>query len=434
MKKYLVIAVILVGVGGVYYASKVSVDFNNSKAAYPETQSLVRAKRLAGPISGNCHECFCGESTEITNYFWAATFDKSEFERCITGDGNDPLVMFRTPGSQNHIVYGNIGLYLVDKDPTWLTHYLAIQRQSSGTGVGFMGGELFSTIYGNSVAASLLLAHNQALILHHADLLKETNGWLRTYWVAYALAAVPHGITRSLVYTEGGIQSNDRSKDSAVGYATALVGARSPGDGGGYNDPYEIDPMFALALNLKPRVFTRSVVQNSNLHSLGKTAIAIGLPISTNNRVDLGSLDFPAARFGLTESERATLQQFVESNGTKNLDAVMAMVSDYRPAMAITYYRTDQGVSTWFGTSTQSGHCPNPNPKGCNYATKIQGATEEYLHPNGYNTPQPPGRSWRKANKICATNYTYQQCMTLPGGTLISEISWTPDQGMIRLQ
>lgn len=451
--KYLLAALIIsVAFNGYYLYRVVVVDREVSDISFSESDAkslptkeppasqlveiLLRQKRTP-QVAGTCgtNKCFCGANVEIRNYFWSDSYDKNLLKFCANKSGTAEH-MFTSPGSQNQAVFGQTGLYLSDHNSTWLLEYFKVQRYSSGKNIGFMGEELFSTTYGPPVASSILLAHNEAVKIGDTAMVKETTDWLRTYWAAYSLAAVTTGIDQTRAYTTGKVVTSAGNSGYFTGYSAPLAGSRSTSVG---NTSSSVYPMLAMALNIKPRSWGEKITHNDSLRPVGKTAIAVGVPVGWDEFVSLNSVDAPASRFGLTEAERNALRAFINSDGFVGLDKVLAMMSDHRPIAPITFYRTENGISTWIGTSKgiTEGAGINPNHPSTVFATTLENRVATYLHPSSDDAGGPGySKTWRNGSKICvdARKAPPIQCIQLATGDVIYEVSWTPDRGMVRVQ
>ncbi len=451
--KYLLAALIISMMFNTYYLYKVvvverqvsDISFSESDAKMLQTkeeppasqlvESLLRQNRTP-QVPGTCgtNKCFCGANVEIRNYFWSDSYDKNLLKYCAGSATAEH--MFTSPGSQNIPVFGQVGLYLADHNSAWLLEYFRVQRYSSGKNIGFMGKELFSTTYGPPVASSILLVHNKAIKIGDTAMIKETTDWLRTYWATYSLAAIATGIDQTRAYIEGKVVTSAGNSNYFTGYSAPLAGSRSTSVG---NTRSSVYPMLAMALNIKPRSWLEKVTHNDSMRAVGKTAIAAGVPIGLDEFVSLNGVDAPASRFGLTEGERDSLRAFINSDGFVGLDNVIAMMPDHRSMVPITFYRTENGISTWIGSSEgiTAGAGMNPNHPSTVFATTLENKVATYLHPSSDDAGGPGySKTWRNGNKICvdARKAPPIQCIQLATGNVIYEVTWTPDQGMVRLQ
>ena len=194
-----------------------------------------------------------------------------------------------------------------------------------------------------------------------------------------------------------------------------------------------------MALNIRPRFWGEKVTHNDSMRPVGKTAVAVGVPVGLDEFVNLNSVDIPASRFGLTETERDALKTFIDSNGIIGLDKVIAMMADHRPMVPITFYRTENGISTWIGSSegTTLGAGINPNHPGTVFATTLENKIATYLHPSPDNEGGSGySKTWRNGNKVCADarKAPKTQCIQLATGKVIHEVTWTPDSGMVQVR
>ncbi|MCB0394190.1 MAG: hypothetical protein KDD25_06505, partial [Bdellovibrionales bacterium] len=348
--------------------------------------------------------------------------DSYDIGRLNGGLGGTPENVFINGGSENIPLTCHTALYLHDNRPDWIAEFLSVQRQNS---IGFGGRELFSAAYFQQTAGNVLTAYNHALSRGHQALINEGKSWLRAYWAFLALTAVQSNVSDYWHTLEDGLELGSIP---GRGYGVAITGTRNyPSQLRGAG-PQGI--FLAIALNNPNRDFRRSLNVTPGVDGALRAFLRkVGYQLNSDGKVNLTSRNVTSEQVGLTDSERATLAGFIQSNGSQNLAEVLSYIAPYKLACNMTFLRTSQGTISWFGTSTQNGGSCS-NSKGGPYSAvsvqPSQSAGHILVRVKIDNNPAPVTVR-RSGSQICASSTQLsEECISIPGGNTVYEVSVGP--------
>ncbi|GAB4185606.1 MAG: hypothetical protein Tsb002_09520 [Wenzhouxiangellaceae bacterium] len=440
------------------------------------------------PVSSLATECLGHWSQFFVNVINGGTFDHTQVASdCHVHIGETAAQAITGASSKNQFVVGHGVLYVnhtsngaspttiwggqTITDPQirqWWVDYLTLQRQPA---YGLMSSEVLSPKYGAHVAGSVLQVLKKARAVNHADVVSAAETWLRAYWALNALGAVKGALSggelldnsTTLPFPAGG------PAQYSNGLSLGLVGARlggftevnnpPQGDPGGIVAGHTTQFISALALNIQPRHFNWSVAASPGfwgglfftVKAAGITVRADGTVSNDGSATAYNSTVIDASVFGLNSSQQAALRRIATATGSvssQDLQTAINLVSAFPPGRGrgnnceISFRRTAQGVSSWFGGADASQSqpiCNNVNGYVAFGAT-IDHQTRHlsYLAPRGVQDSFRPDAdlySYRVGSQICAfwpdaNGTTQQRCMDLIAGAPLYELYWT-NSGLI---
>ena len=388
----------------------------------------ARADTRADCTDSNGYSAICGCSQELGHVLEGKPYDESIF---LSDLGNeDPRVMFSRGGSMNIPVVCRAGKYLVDHDPAWFDAYFDVQAEEALPGL--MGTEILSSLYVPSNIGAVLAVLSHAADRGHAGTAARAGDWLRAVWALLALNAMDAQIASGTILQH----STDEPVDGNGGWfdgASAVVAGMRASKGGAIGPSSLFHPLLSMAIGHPERRCGYGLFASPGFYGGMRHAAAVaGYSFDSRGHVDLGSLDPPASVFGLTDGERAALLRFVRSGGAEAGGEVVAMVGSFRPSCDMTFRRTTEGVTSWFGTSTSSQRFCNRN-KGPYAAARMDTTGHAvYLRPTQQTNPAEGGEVYREGDRICARLDTgHVRCMEMLGGDVLYELSWTKRGGLM---
>lgn len=381
-----------------------------------------------GDGPGGCdydHACRC--AYWMTEAAAGRTVTQSDLNGMLGGSATD---MFTSGGSMNIPTMCRAAKYYIDGDRAWFNEYFDVQKNNPN--VGFMGREVLSPLYGSLVAGAVLLVKKHAERRNQTDLIQKSKEWLRAYWALHSLTAVARNSGNLRYVDRTGLYNIDPLQGARFGVAVGGAGTRR-GKGPGVGGTNLAQPMLAMALDL-PRNVTWPMKTSWAFYGGLRTGVLVAGYHFGANWGPL--LDFGQTRdaniFGITSQERSQLASFLQSNGEQNLQLVLDMVGSYKPSCHITFLRTQDGPSSFFGTNSDSQNICNRN-KGPYFAGRVDRDGETtWLGGTEKNAPAESAYSYRNGNRACArvVGIPNEMCMDLPGGQRIYEIEWIRGHGI----
>ncbi len=385
--------------------------------------------------------------------------------------------------SKNQFVVANAAIYLdnpTGDTPLWgptvftaaekrnfWTSYFNLQRQ---TQYGFMSSEVLSPKYAPHVVGAVLQVLKTARANGHTDIEAAAVPWLKAYWALNALSATGGSIgngklvgssTRDYLFPAGGNGSFSNGLTLAMtgarmGKSTEVVpNASTSTHTTQITNRHPTHFLAALGLNISPRKFTFNVLNTQGFWGglyYAVDAAGINVPITPGpNQGIMGNSGSPGhyndpnihpSLFGLTSSEQDALRTIALALGpsaslSTALNTAVSLVRPFPPgarggdSCEISFLRTSQGVSTWFGgDETQK-------QKVCNITgMSYVGATVDYatnyltylapLATGSGGNMSPLLESYRTGNQICASwpAAANDLCMPVIGGQTAYHIYW----------
>ncbi|MGH9382502.1 MAG: hypothetical protein ACRD2Z_18135 [Thermoanaerobaculia bacterium] len=354
-----------------------------------------------------------------------------DVERLRGGLGQTAIEIFQRGGSQNIPVVCNAAKYYTDHDPSWFLDYLRIQADPQPP--GFLGTEVLSPLYMQSVLGSMLAVRAHAVDRGHVQLVATADHWLKAVWALMALSTAEAPLAGGTIVQRKDEEAVEPNRAYTAGVSVPAAGSRANRQGNvGMNTL--LHPFMSLALDWKPRRYTANLRLSPGFYGgLLIGATSLGFRVDQDGRVDLGGFSPPPERLGLTAAEQQTLARFVASDGRQGLSQVLALLGDRRPSCEMTFLRTTEGLTSWFGTSKQPQRVCNRN-KGPLFAARYEAVTRHatWLHPTVQTNPAESGQSFRREDQICARlEDGTERCIDIVGGTVIYEVAWTKGQGAV---
>lgn len=373
-------------------------------------------------------ESLCMCILELSN---AVRGEPVDVDQLSGGLGQSATNMFTRGGSQNIPVVCNAAKYYVDDDPSWFLDYFRIQTDPKPP--GFLGSEVLSPLYTQSVLGSVLATRAHAVDRGHASLVAAADHWLKATWALLALSAAPAPIASGTLVQHDSVEAVEPNRAYTAGVSVPVAGMRANRDGqAGMNSL--LHPFMSLALDWQPRRYTADLRLSPGFYrGLLIGAVSLGFRIDGDGRVDLDGYSPPPERLGLTRDEQQTLARFVDSGGTQGLSQVLAMLGDRRPSCEMTFLRTTEGLTSWFGTSKRAQRICNRN-KGPLIAARYDADTRHvtWLHPTKNVNPAESGQSFRRDDQVCARlEDGTERCIDIVGGDTIYEVAWTKKDGAV---
>lgn len=383
----------------------------------------------ATPAVAQCGgESLCSCMLELSN---AVEGKPVDVERLTAGLGQPVRGMFTRGGSQNIPVVCNAARYYADHDPSWFLDYFRVQVDPEPP--GFLGTEVLSPLYMQSVLGAVLATRAHAVDRGHASLVAAADHWLKATWALLALSTAPAPIAGGTLVQHDTVEAVEPNRAYTAGVSVPVAGMRANRDGqAGMNSL--LHPFMSLALDWRPRRYTADLRLSPGFYrGLMIGAVSLGFRIDGDGRVGLDGYSPPPERLGLTDGEQQTLARFVDSGGTQGLSQVLAMLGDRRPSCEMTFLRTTEGLTSWFGTSKRAQRICNRN-KGPLIATRYDADTRHvtWLHPTEKVNPAESGQSFRRDDQICARlEDGTERCIDIVGGDTIYEVAWTRKDGAV---
>ena len=269
----------------------------------------------------------------------------------------------------------------------------------------------------------------KATLEGHTSLANKAREWLRTYWALNALAAHKGPWTEITAVTDTGTFTDPTGNANVYnGLSTPVAGSRRVGPD---DDPQATGQatvhlgqfLTTLALDQTPRSWTRPDLVTDQYFSSVRVAVhLLGGAFEPDGTLNAGALPVPAEKFGLSNSERATLSSFVDHPGANRaaLDTVLSYIG-HGTRCRITFLRTADGTSTWFGNDTGEQTRCNGNKPPWYGVTMTNSGAGTILTPDGRN------RSRRNGSKIQAyisNPATGLKEIDVIGGDVIYRVLW----------
>lgn len=365
--------------------------------------------------SKKCNEGNCLCSNEVQKIVDGENYNIEvlrQYARGMTAEH-----MLTHGGSENIPVTCRAGLYLVENDPSWFLEYFAVQKRAD---IGLGNQELFSAGYFQQSLGHALLVLNHAIQKGHTQLEQAAAEWAKAYWAYLALASTPNS-TRTFTYKSFPPPTGTKSHPNGhFGYGVGVVGTRAyPTQVRGVGTQ---SVFLALALDRPAR-------SSSNLKPYGVHGgfraflVKTGFRGNSNDDFNLLQRSHTPREVGLTETDRAKLVEFINSNGTVNLDYVLNMIRPFPLFCEITFLRTTSGLITWYGNSERESNTCTPIKGGAYSAVSIVGDRGEILVRVKKDKDPTMGRVWRDGNQICSSSDMPTECIDIPGGNVVYEVS-----------
>ncbi len=335
--------------------------------------------------------------------------------------GPDDIGWWGSGGSENIPVLCRAADYWKNGNPSWFEGYFADQTG----GEGFMGSEVLSPLYGPFVVSAVMTVLDKASTAGHTSLAADARTWLRSYWTLNALAAHEGTWTsiRSVQDTGVSYDSNPSIESEYTGLVTPVPGSRRLRrdlDAPALDQPNVALGQFllTLALGYGPRQLGYSNLDLEYYHPLRLAVHLLGGQI-TNGTLNLGAVPTPAAKFGLTTTQQSNLRTFVGAPGEDPtlFNTVVNYVA-HGSRCTITFLRSDQGTSAWFGDDDAFQPTCHPHLNGINWygLTMTNAGAAEIL------TPYFQSGSRRSGGSIVTSPGNYS--IPVIGGSPIYRIAW----------
>ena len=331
------------------------------------------------------------------------------------GGDIDGKALCNSGGSQNWPLNCNLAKSLKNNKWSWWNGYYDEMIRNKRFGCK----EFASPIYYQNNLADVLVMFVKG---NDPEAKEKARKYLRTNWALFALTAN----TRVVKQIE--LRWSDQTKKEVLkpspisGYRVNIAGVRSGRGGDFYNVGSLHQVMFNVALNHPARGFAWSVHQSPGWYwPLKNFARGYGFHIPADGKVKFKSKVIPAEKFGITEAERATIVQHINSDGKERLDDILAMIDDdHVPVEGYHFIRTTNGTTVWFDKSF-NGNKPPTMLTFMNDSRTLYGLQPYYSCGVGC----PSGKFWREGDKICGTGHPqYTRCIPVATGELIYEIDW----------
>lgn len=373
-------------------------------------------------------------------YYWRAidghAFNPADMKNCKNPE--DPIQMFQSGGSQNWPTVCRAAMYMQDGNQTWLKRYFEIQKlkREPNVGVGFGGTEMFSPTYVPAIAGAVLAVYNESVKRNNTQIQQLSGEWLRAWWGFNALTGVSTPIRKAFLHVDERKNLQELETHTANegydGLALAMAGTRTRY----WRGPVSANhPIASLALNYYPRKYSSQITRDTSIafrYILEKNNFSI----SSKNKTNISQKDISAQTVGLTSTQQSDLNNFVKNNG-QGLQKIKPLIGNYKAACTYSFLRTTEGVISWMGTSSSDGQNCNGN-KPPYFAVSINKNNGEahYLFPENKIQGAGPGRVWRDSQRICAqaASSGIKDCIQIPPGNVIYEVSFTKEQGFVCVQ
>ncbi len=396
--------------------------------------TILPATHLAAQLSGGGKPGDRSACTELAHECcWL------EAEKIVTGEPMNQAEIDRHKGPENIDWWGSgeseniptlcrIADYWKNGNDAWLHGYYDDQLPGGPAG-GFQGSEVLSPLYMPWMAASHMAVLEKAKMEGHTSLQAKVEDWLRTYWALNALMAHQGPWTQITSVSDiGTFVDADGNAPEFDGLSTPVAGSRRVS--------VSFDPTFTgqaevhigqylltLALDHSPRRLDRSDLGSEYFRALVLAVHVLGGTMGPGgDTLDLASVPAPVEKFGLTASERATLKSFVANPGVDpaTMNAVVGMIG-HGTRCKMTFLRTTEGTSSWFGDDTVAqGRCNNNTAPW--YGVTMNHAGEAQIL-----TPSGQSFSRRSGTKVEADHVSFPGNpfeIDVIGGDTIYRVAW----------
>lgn len=353
-------------------------------------------------------------------------------------DGKDPNVrectdgaerMLRRGGSQNWPMNCEMGKSLYSGNWQWFKDYAKYSQNR------FHSTEFMSPIYHSN---------NLAAILHWYIKTDdpEARSILRANWAWITLNMETSRPKKIWSHSNGNVwdATGDRNWYFNPGWTHYSAATRTalpePEKGGVWHPGSLVNPIMHLMLDLPGRSLRWGVCPSPGWYFPLKSVVRmLGFKISPSPacKVNLMELRPPAESFGITEAERTMLRSHVTSMGRSgDLKEIIKMIDPkWSPACTMTVLKTSDGITGWFGSSSEKGYNCNGN-KPPQFAITYNRRTGEghYLKPYTHcGVGCPRGWTERRGDKIFGHGH-YEDSIPVASGNRIYEVTWHNKRGI----
>lgn len=396
--------------------------------------TMIPASHLAAQLTG-------GGKPKEGNSCTAQAHDCcwNEVLKIVTGEAIDQTVVDPFKGPENITWWGsgsseNIPVlcrtadYWKNGNDAWFHGYYDDQLPGGAAG-GYQGSEVLSPLYVPWMAATHMAVLEKAKMEGHTSLQAKAEHWLRTYWALNALMARQGPWTQVTAVSDIGTFVNPVGNEPEFdGLSTPVAGARRVSESAdptltGQSVVHIGQYLLTLALDHSPRRLDRTdLITDPYFRAVLLALHVLGGTFGPGDTLDLAAVPVQVDKFGLTGSQRSTLKNFVANPGADpaTMNALLGMIG-HGARCKMTFLRTTEGTSSWFGDDTGAQDRCNNN------TAPWYGVTMNHAGEAQILTPRGQSFSRRNGAKIEADHSSFPGNpfeIDVIGGDTVYRVAW----------